>query len=156
MLVSQNIYRITRSNPYKAGKLVWFFRPAFISRLPKRKPMCFVTGAAVLQLVITVLGGPAWQCPIFSAFAIPCPGCGLSTAVTLFMRGEWQAAFYKHAFAPVFLAAIMILGILSLMPDRLYRAGIGRLAALAGNYGFAGLFLISFIGYWGIRLLGSM
>jgi hypothetical protein len=57
------------------------FPPMLASIMTERTP-ALVMGAAVgLQFGLVTAGLPGWPCPFKAAFGIPCPGCGLSTAV---------------------------------------------------------------------------
>jgi hypothetical protein len=42
-------------------------------------------------------------------FGIPCPGCGLTTAIAELLRGDWRGSLSIHAFAPIFVVAFVIM-----------------------------------------------
>lgn len=38
-----------------------------------------------------------WPCPILYWTGIPCPGCGMTRALTAALRGAWREALEYHA-----------------------------------------------------------
>ncbi len=132
----------------------WLFTPVLAPILADRRIALILVGVAVLQVGLTVSGLPGWRCPVMAMLGIPCPGCGLSRAMALLIRGEWQAAMLMHAFAPVFLAGFALMLIVSLMPERYSREIICRIAVVERTTGFVGYLLICMIIYWLIRLPG--
>ncbi len=62
--------------------------------------------AAVLALVLMNLLFDAF-CPIRILFGLPCPGCGLTRAVTLLLSGQISASFSMHPMAIPFLLLII-------------------------------------------------
>ncbi|UCH22878.1 MAG: DUF2752 domain-containing protein [Deltaproteobacteria bacterium] len=155
-LAAQNIFQITGNPPHQSGKNALIFKPVLAATLPNQRTLRLITAGAMLQLGVTLASGQGWQCPVYANFAIPCPGCGLSTAIILLIRGSWQTALSVHAFAPVFLMLIIFMGILSALPHNSYRIAVQRLAVLERNYCFAGWLVIGLIVYWGVRVFGSL
>jgi hypothetical protein len=146
------IPRTASGRTQRSGKTAWFFQPVLASILLKQKTLRIMSAIASLQLMVTMSGVQAWQCPLYSTVDIPCPGCGLTTATVLLIRGDWRTALSIHAFAPLLAVAIISMVVLSLLPRRFYRIAVQRLAVLESNTGLTGLLLLGFIGYWGIRL----
>ncbi len=130
----------------------WLFTPVLAPLLENRRIVLILVGAAVIHVWLTALGLPGWRCPIKALLGIPCPGCGLSRAMALLIRGEWQSAMLTHAFAPVFLAGFVLMAVVSLIPDHIHRAVVSRIAVLERVTGFVGFVLIGMIIYWLIRL----
>jgi len=128
-------------------------KPFFASLLQKRRIALILLGAATLQIVLISTGLQGWQCPIHSTLGIPCPGCGLSTAVALLIKGDWQRAIHTHAFAPVFLFAIVLMGTVSILPENLHRKTVLQIAAIEKHTAFAAYILFGIIIYWIFRLL---
>ena len=128
------------------------FTPVLAPFLQKRSIILIMAAMAFLQLYLTGTGLPAWQCPIKSTLGVPCPGCGLSTAMALFVKGKWGDAMLTHAFAPfLFIGSVVIL-IFSLLPNPWYRhviQGVGNLEKITG---LVPLILASFLVYWLFRL----
>src|SRR5436190_15442311 len=92
------------------------FRPILSTILRDRRLGSIICGAAVLQVLLTVLGVPGWTCPIFHTFGIPCPGCGMTRATVFLFRGDLKAAITLHAFAPIFLVALTVIAFSALGP----------------------------------------
>lgn len=49
-----------------------------------------------------LLGIPV--CPMVLLTGLPCPGCGMTRAALLFLKGHWLQAFWMHPFFYVLLA----------------------------------------------------
>lgn len=112
-----------------------------------------LAGVAAIHLSLVAAGLPAWQCPIRAATGIPCPGCGLSTATALLLRGRWQESLAQHAFAPVFLFGAALLVVVSAAPERMRMSVIGQIERLERRTGLTAIILIGLVVYWLIRLL---
>jgi hypothetical protein len=140
--------------PQQTVKTLWVFEPVFSAVFRDQKILRLITVMALLQLVGGLTGMPGWKCPVYAAFAVLCPGCGLTAAMMLIVRGEWQAAFATHMFAPFFLTGIIVLVLLSLLPLRFYRPAVMRLAFLERHTGLAAMVMIGMIVYWGVRFFG--
>jgi hypothetical protein len=125
--------------------------PVLAPLMVNRRTVFILTGVAALQVFLTASGLWGWQCPIKLALGMPCPGCGLSSAMVLLIQREWQMAMLTHAFAPVFLVGFILMLVVGAMPDRLHRHSVRRIAALERHTGFMPLLLISIIVYWILR-----
>jgi hypothetical protein len=123
------------------------------SLLRDRRLGLIATGAAVLHIVLVSLGLPSWQCPMFRLTGIPCPGCGLTRAVTLLLRGEVQASFKFHAFAPIFLVLIAILIIGTFLPRSFIEPLSYKAEKLERQTGLTIIILGGLILYWLARLI---
>ena len=160
----QNISRLqrdSRSNPpghvyTQTGKDIpprREHKPFFALLLQKRRIALILLCAVTLQTVLISVGLRGWQCSIHSTLGVPCPGCGLSTAMTLLIKGDWQRAIHTHAFAPVFLFAFVLMGITSILPENLHRKAVLQIAAIEKHTAFAAYILFGIIIYWIFRLL---
>jgi len=112
-----------------------------------------IVGCAVTQTLLVFFGLPSWQCPIRAATGIPCPGCGLSSAMVLLLRGKWLESLDRHAFAPIFLMAFVVIAIASLLPPVWHRKVVDVMSRVERQTGFAVVIVLAFVGYWGIRLV---
>ena len=121
--------------------------------LRDRKFGLVLTGAAGLHIGLLSLGLPSWDCPFFKLTGIPCPGCGLSRACLLLLRGEVRASIKFHAFAPIFLVLISILIIGTLLPRSLTGPLINKAETLERQSGLTIIILGGLILYWLARLL---
>jgi len=161
MSLFQNIQFISTSSlpvraPTQTGKSIppWRgYKPFFAPLLQKRRIALILLCVASLQVVLISAGLRGWQCPIYSTLGIPCPGCGLSTAMSLLIKGDWQGAIHTHAFAPVFLFAFVLMGIVSILPENLHRKAVLQIAAIEKHTAFAAYILFGIIVYWVFRLL---
>ena len=95
-----------------------FLHPVLTPLIENRLIVVSLVGLASFQLLTTSLSIHVWSCPLKSVFGIPCPGCGLSTAITFLLHGVWEEAMHIHAFAPVFLVGIIFIGYVAILPMR--------------------------------------
>jgi hypothetical protein len=129
----------------------WFLRPLVAPMLMKPKIIQVFVGAAILQILLTAAGLRGWPCPIDTVFGIACPGCRLSTALTLLLQGDWHSAVQVHGFAPVILAGIMALLVISMLPAGWRRRVAHRMAVLESKTGFTAAIIMGCLIYWGVR-----
>jgi hypothetical protein len=85
----------------------WFFTPVIGPMLQNRWFILILAGVGVVQLALTITGLTGWQCPIRSTFGVTCPGCGLTTAIAMLLKGNWHMAVQTHAFAPLLLIILI-------------------------------------------------
>jgi hypothetical protein len=112
-----------------------------------------LVGATGLHIALVSLNLPSWECPIFRLTGIPCPGCGLSRATMLLLKGELSGSLRFHAFAPVFLFAIVALILSVVLPKSILQPAIARAELIERNTGLTVLILGGLILYWLARLL---
>jgi hypothetical protein len=133
-----------------------WFSPLFATLLQDRRIGLLLLGAGGLQLGLNLIGLPGWICPIKAVLGIPCPGCGLSTAITELLRGDWQQSLSTHIFAPIFLLASAILLAVTLLPEKGRQTTVSAMAAFEKRTGISALVLISLLVYWCVRLSGLL
>jgi Protein of unknown function (DUF2752) len=120
----------------------------FASLLRSRPAAALLAGIAALQLGLAVRGLPGWPCPFLHGLGIPCPGCGLSRAAIELLRGQWRAALSHHAFAPILLVAVAMIGGASLLPEGLRLRLIDGVERLERRSGLTALVLVGLVLYW--------
>lgn len=125
-----------------------------MAQVLERRTTGWVVGAmAAVQLGLLHFGLPAWPCPLQSALGVPCPGCGLSRAVTALLHGEWRSALTWHAFAPFLLAALVLITGMAFLPEAARRRGIDAVARFERRTRVTALLLVALMAYWLVRLL---
>jgi hypothetical protein len=112
-----------------------------------------LAGATGLHIVLVSFNLPAWECPFFRLTGVPCPGCGLSRATTLLLKGDLVGSLRFHAFAPIFLFAIIVLILSLLLPKSIIQPAISRAELLERKTGLTVLILGGLILYWLARML---
>ena len=127
--------------------------PPISSVLRDRKFTFALAGAAGLHITLVSLSLPSWECPFFRLTGIPCPGCGLSRASILLLRGEVAESFRFHALAPIFLFAILALFLSVVLPKSMVQPAIARAELAERKTGLTVLILAGLILYWLARLL---
>jgi hypothetical protein len=118
-----------------------------------RKFSLVLAGAAGLQLTLVSFSLPGWVCPIFHITGIPCPGCGLSRAVILLLRGDLKGSLRYHAFAPIFLLTVVALILATVLPGSITEPVISKAEELEGKTRLPAIILIGLMLYWLARLL---
>ena len=129
------------------------FQPVFATILRNRRLGSLICGAALIQLLLTLLGLPGWPCPLIHALGIPCPGCGLSRATMFLFEGHLREAVTLHAFAPVLAVALAIITICTLAPQRRIERLVTGTETLERYTGLSIFLLGGLIVYWLARLL---
>lgn len=136
-----------------AGQL---FRPLLAPLLKERRVALLLSGITMLQVGFVAAGLDGWQCPVKATLGVPCPGCGLSTAMVLLIQGEWRAALSWHAFAPIFLLGFILMTVVAVLPDRLHREAVRWIAVLEDRTGIVTCVLLGLVVYWVLRLPGLL
>jgi hypothetical protein len=129
------------------------FAPVLSPVLGDRRFGLAITGAALLQLGLASFKLPGWQCPFLQLLGIPCPGCGLTRATVFLFHGDWKQALAFHAFAPVFVIALLLVAVTSILPQRPKERIVAVAEYIEGRTGISGLLLVGLIFYWLARLL---
>ena len=142
--------------PVRSHITRFLFIPVLGPLIQDRRIILLLVGVAALQVWLAAMGLPGWQCPFRSSLGIQCPGCGLSTAMALLIQGEWRAALSAHAFAPVFLIGFIMIAVIGILPERLHRESVRRIAMLEKITGCTFILLISIIVYWLLQFTGFM
>ena len=131
------------------------FAPVLAPLLENRLIALLLVAVMTLQLGLAAVGLDGWQCPVKATLGVPCPGCGLSTAMILLLRGEWRAALSTHAFAPIFLVGFILMAVVAVLPSRLHWRAVRWIALLESRTGPVTFVLLGLVVYWGVRLFGS-
>jgi hypothetical protein len=121
--------------------------------LRDRKFTFALAGATGLHVALVSLNLPSWDCPFFRVTGVPCPGCGLSRATMLLLKGDLAGSIRFHAFAPIFLFAIVALILSLVLPKSIIQPAIARAELIERKTGLTVLILGSLILYWLARLL---
>lgn len=130
------------------------FRKPILAQLLKSRPTCVaISGAATVHLSLVTAGLPSWRSPVHSIFGLPDPGCGLSRAIIALLRGDWAASLTFHAFAPLFVIALTLIGISTLLPRCPREKVAAWVARLEHRTGLTAILLVGLVVYWLARLL---
>jgi hypothetical protein len=141
-------------HPASAARLFQrFLRPLLAQVLEQRATGVLIASTALLQLGLMRWELPAWECPMQHALGIPCPGCGLSRAITALLHGDWHAALRLHAFAPIVLAVLALITAMAVLPEPLRRRGVAAVARFERRTGLTALVLVALMAYWLARVL---
>lgn len=127
--------------------------PILAPILQNRPLTVIITSSALLHGGLAILGWPSWQCPLRYQLGIPCPGCGLSRAIATLLHGDWKTSLTFHAFAPLFLIALILIASMVILPTPQRQRIIQHVSAIEQKTGITAFLLIALISYWFIRLL---
>ena len=62
------------------------FAPVLGPLMQRRWIIALLSTAVGAMVALTAMGITTWQCPLRSALGMPCPGCGLTRAMVLFLN----------------------------------------------------------------------
>ena len=120
--------------------------------LLNRRLMGIFIGVGVTQLILVATGLNGWKCPIKSTFGIICPGCGLTTAMTLLVKGQWASAVGMHAYAPVFMVILALMLAAILLPAVYLKKFSTAVAILECKTGITAIMMLGMVLYWLLRV----
>ena len=112
-----------------------------------------LTGALTLNVAAIALHLPSWQCAFLQVTGLPCPGCGLTRACLLLLKGHVGESVQFHAFAPIFVLFIATLIICTLLPKTVTAPFIDKAESVERRTGITIMILGGLILYWLARLL---
>ena len=147
-------YKSKLAIPGKSVRLrftFWFFTPILAPLLQKPRLIRILTAIGMVQVLLAAMGLRGWQCPLHSTLGVGCPGCALTSAIVMLLRGNWHLAVHAHAFAPLFLIlgiGMLIVGTLPLVYAKKIAA---RVAILERNTGIIAIVLLSTMLYGLLR-----
>jgi hypothetical protein len=140
------------SGPVCNRLIRWFYTPVLAPVLKNRWLICLFVAFGLAQVLLVFFGLTGWRCPIYETLGVICPGCGMTTAITLLLQGHWQLAVQTHAFAP----AILIVLIMMLVAVGLKSAYLSRFSAgverLERKSGITAILLLGMVVYWLLRI----
>jgi len=135
----------------QSRRFEWFFTPVLGPLLLNRWLTGILLGVGLTQLVLVATGINGWQCPIRATVGITCPGCGLTTAMTLLAKGQWATAVETHAFVPIFFGVLALMVAAIVLP-RPYLKKLSRtVAVLECKTGITAIITLGMILYWLLR-----
>src|SRR2546423_5876010 len=123
-------------------------QPVCSAILHDRRFSSFISGVALLQLLLTLTRFPSWPCPVFHTLGIPCPGCGMTRATLFLVHGEWRQALLMHAFAPIALLALSLIAFCTIAPKEHAEWIADRAETVERYTGLTTLLLGGLILYW--------
>lgn len=112
-----------------------------------------IVGSLGVHLTLVTLDLPSWYCPIRQGLNIPCPGCGLSRAIALLLRGNWQQSLKVHAFAPLAVITLSLIMFSAILPAKYRKKLANFFKQLETKIPLVSSLLITLIIYWLIRML---
>ena len=129
-----------------------FFTPLLASLMDRRRDGLILVGVGIAQTGLFLAHLPGWICPFKALFGIPCPGCGLTTAIAELLHGDWRGSLSTHAFAPVFMLAFLVILASVALPEAQRRRFVDLVARIERRSGISALALCLLFFYWGLRL----
>jgi len=148
----QNRKAKTRGDFINDRLIKGFFTPVLAPLLQNRWLICTFVAFGIAQLMLVFFRLTGWQCPIYETLAVNCPGCGLTTAMTMLLQGHWHLAVQAHAFAPVILIVLMMMLVAIGLPAANLRKFSSRVERLERKTGITAILLLSMVIYWLLRI----
>ena len=129
-----------------------FYIPVFSNILRQRWLVFLLVSVVIVHLAVSSFGYEIWRCPIKSTFGIPCPGCGLSSAIISLLQGKWKTAFLHHAFAGIFLIGFTVAIGVSLLPFHDNKMVVNWISKFERCTGLFTYLMMALMIYWIMRL----
>jgi hypothetical protein len=79
--------------------------------LDRRRPAWAARAACALALALLLALARQWQlvrCPWAALLGLPCPGCGLTRAAGLLLRGDLRGAVQLHPLSPLLVPIVVL------------------------------------------------
>ena len=122
--------------------------PSVLSLVRDRRFSLIVLLIATPLLLLFARGALPWPCPFLHLTGIPCPGCGLTRATYLLLRGDVKESLAFHAFSPVVVLGLGILTSSVLLPEKPRARWAESLARIERKTGIILILLAALILYW--------
>ena len=129
-----------------------FCAPVLAPLLYNRRISCIFVVVGVVQLLLTIAGVRGWQCPIHASIGVICPGCGLTTALAMLLKGHWHVAVATHAFAPVGLIVLICMLTAIVLPTDWLNRFCGCVERLERKTGITAILLLGMVLYWLLKI----
>ena len=107
-----------------------------------------------LMLAGALMCADLWVCPFAALWSVPCPGCGLTRAALLLLRGDWLGAWRMHPLSPLLVPLFGLLLAAELVGAVRGRAPWDRAAWRRHADRAAPLLLALLLGVWLARCWG--
>jgi hypothetical protein len=133
-------------------KTLWH-QPVFSTILESRVETAAIVGFGVVHLGLGMMGLSFWNCPVLAATGIPCPGCGLTRATMQLFHGNISDSLQTHAFAPIFLMALLLMTTVLVLPNSVGTKIINFVNRLETRNGITAWVFFSLMFYWAFRLI---
>ena len=133
-------------------KILWH-QPIFSTILESRVETAAIVGFGVVHLGLGMMGLSFWNCPILAATGVPCPGCGLTRATMQLFHGNILDSLQTHAFAPIFLMALLLMITVLVLPNSARIKIISFVNRLETRNGITAWVFTSLMFYWAFRLI---
>jgi len=111
--------------------------------------------AVALALAGVLMCADLWVCPFAALWSVPCPGCGLTRAALLLLRGDWLGAWRMHPLSPLLVPLFGVLVTAELVGVVRGRAPWDRAALSRHADRAAPLLLALLLGVWLSRCWGA-
>jgi len=121
--------------------------------LRERKLALSIFASGLVLLISFAAGVSVWPCPFLHITGIPCPGCGLTRATYFLLRGDFRDAMKFHAFAPVVVIGLVVVGIAGVLPENARQRWVKNIERFEGRFAIGIILIVGFMGYWVGRLV---
>ena len=134
----------------KAGTRQW------IEQVQRQAQPARAALAALAWIAAALPAALRWQqCGFARMFHIPCPGCGMTRAVTLLVAGDWRGSLHMHPLALPVLAAGATFALATVWTTYVYgwpmvhKSRLGRASLVGLGVAYAASIIL-----WALRWLG--
>ena len=124
--------------------------PVFFASILRERSLCFavlVTG--IVLVAANLLHLRLWVCLFRETTGLPCPGCGMTRAMSALCRGHLHDSLALHPFAPGIALAAVLLLLATVLPVKPRTMLVEAIALIEQRTGLALLFSIAML-TWGV------
>lgn len=114
-----------------------------------------VASIAVLGLA-SLLGLPLFPCFFALHTGLPCPGCGMTRAISALLQGQWQTALRLHPLAPAWLLLGGLMTLCAITPARSRQRIVRAVHTVERRTLFATLIVTATLVYGLLRISGQI
>ena len=139
------------------GKRIWqALTKPWLAPLMADVVLCRIVVAVCAALgAAAALGITIWGCAFYALTGIPCPGCGMTRAVTALLCGQWSQAIAYHPLSPAYFAMGALLGAAAIAPATLRAGLIQRVRRLEERTALPALIVLCTIIFGLLRMGGA-
>jgi hypothetical protein len=122
--------------------------PAPFAALLRERPLCYaLLSAGILLVGANVLKIRVWVCAFRELTGLPCPGCGMTRAMSALCKGQLERALSYHPLSPLVFVALLMLAVITFLPQRSRAIVLPQLHLLEQRTGFSTLSILALLGY---------
>jgi hypothetical protein len=132
--------------------------PAPFANILRERIVCvsmLLTG--IVFIGANMLGLRVWICVFRETTGLPCPGCGMTRAMSSLAKGNLASAMHYHLLSPIIFVGLLVMTIVTLLPQSKRQLILPLIEKAEHRSGFTALSILAMLAYgiWRIIHLHS-